>query len=36
MEQGKLVEFGTPSDLKNREGGIFADMMKKHSKDMLK
>ena len=30
MEQGKLVEFGSPSDLENKSGGIYSEMMKKN------
>ena len=36
MEQGKLVEYGSPSELENKSGGVYAEMMKKHQKDMLK
>jgi ABC-type multidrug transport system fused ATPase/permease subunit len=28
MEQGQLVEFGSPQELETREGGIYAEMIR--------
>jgi ABC-type multidrug transport system fused ATPase/permease subunit len=36
MEQGRLVEYGSPSELESKVGGVYAEMMKKHQKEMLK
>jgi ABC-type multidrug transport system fused ATPase/permease subunit len=35
MEQGKLVEFGSPKDLEARVGGVYSEMMQKHEAEML-
>lgn len=36
MEQGRLVEFGSPSELEAKVGGVYSEMMRKHQKEMLK
>ena len=35
MEQGKLVEFGSPADLEAKQG-IYSEMMRKNQSEMLK
>lgn len=30
MHKGELVEFGSPSELENKRGGIYSQMMKKY------
>ena len=35
LEQGKLVQFGSPKELQSEIGGTFAEMMKKNKKDLL-
>ena len=36
MEDGRLVEFGSPDELQDKKGGIFSEMMLKNAEEMLK
>jgi ABC-type multidrug transport system fused ATPase/permease subunit len=35
MERGELVEFGDPTELEGRAGGVYARMIRSHEKEML-
>ena len=35
LEKGELIEFGEPGELERREGGFYAEMIKKNSAELL-